>query len=497
MEKKDQLQDKEIKSLKTKLKEIMDKYLKKRKKETKDKAKYNKIKKTIKKKGESASSKSEIEKLINMLKQGVVSGSGRIGPTQPIVQQIPATVGTIQDRIASAQKKKDVGDPFKEWRDLKNTWVNVKDKYNNDTLSTQDIKNIYEKAKKFGGTIQDNSLLAMNTIISMYGTGKAAYDYLKRYMNRNRPSTENVVTVDDLPQPSPSPSPPSPSPPSPSPSPPSPSPPSPSPINEELPPMRGEGLQRFATGNRDMISDPNAKEFAQPWSDYLKETLQSGLNTAGALGLGTLYLSNRLREGFRERQQNRDPAIIEDVLVRGGRQIAGLMGNLADQALRNVGAEQAEQAEQMRNIAQNFAQMRERARFRERGREQDLRQQIGQFQQRLQQPLREARAEADGVAIEGYRPPDAVGGQRFDLPRDKGELKLPRGMKPETALQTGRIPGTQSATAETRQGSGIEGTFSDPQTFPSAGRNPLQTEPPQETAASRFADLSDFPEIDQ
>ena len=106
MEKKDQLQDKEIKSLKTKLKEIMDKYLKKRKKETKDKAKYNKIKKTIKKKGESASSKSEIEKLINMLKQGVVSGSGRIGPTQPIVQQIPATIGTIQDRIASAQKKK-------------------------------------------------------------------------------------------------------------------------------------------------------------------------------------------------------------------------------------------------------------------------------------------------------------------------------------------------------------------------------------------------------
>ena len=397
MEKKDQLQDKEIKSLKTKLKEIMDKYLKKRKKETKDKAKYNKIKKTIKKKGESASSKSEIEKLINMLKQGVVSGSGRIGPTQPIVQQIPATIGTIQDRIASAQKKKDVGDPFKEWRDLKNTWVNVKDKYNNDTLSTQDIKNIYEKAKKFVSTIQDNSLLALGTIISMYGTGKAAYDYLKRYINRNRPSTENAVRVDQPSEPS------APSEPS-EPSEPSPSEPSaPSvPINEGLPPMRGEGLQRFATGNRDIVRNPNEKEFAQPWSDYLKETVQSGLNTAGALGLGTLYLSNRLREGFRERQQNRDPAIIEDVLVRGGRQIAGLMGNLADQALRNVGAEQAEQAEQMRNIAQNFAQMRERPRFRERGREQELRQTFGQFQQRSE-PDTEIEVKSDAVALEGNR----------------------------------------------------------------------------------------------
>ena len=67
------------------------------------------------------------------------------------------------------------------------------DKYNNDNLSTQYIKNIYEKAKKFGGTIQDNSLLAKNTIIPMYGTVKVANTSLKININRNKPTTENAL----------------------------------------------------------------------------------------------------------------------------------------------------------------------------------------------------------------------------------------------------------------------------------------------------------------
>lgn len=197
--KKDIRQDKQIKQLKDKVKDLMDKYLKKRKKETKDKKKFSKIKETISKKGKKATTKSELTKLIQLLQKGVMSQQ-IAKSTSPFIPTTPSlgvtTTGTVAQRVAQDKKK---ADPLKIWRDVKQSLLNVKDKYNNDTLERQDIINIYKKIKQLASAVADDSLLLFTELYAMYGTAKLIYDYFKRFLNRHTPAQENSLSDDDSP----------------------------------------------------------------------------------------------------------------------------------------------------------------------------------------------------------------------------------------------------------------------------------------------------------
>ena len=201
---KDKKQDKEIERLKKELKSLSKKYLKKRRKEVKEKGKYN--------------NPQDIQSLINLLQRGVGGtprpSMGGIPTMQPVIQQTPATMGTIASRISTGSKKKtEPQDPIKLWRELKSNWSSIKDKYNNDTITRQDLVNLYNKAKSLASAVKDDSLLLVSEIVAMYGIGKAAYEYFMRFINKNRPSTENRVSLTDATGPTPPPTDPSPPPP--------------------------------------------------------------------------------------------------------------------------------------------------------------------------------------------------------------------------------------------------------------------------------------------
>lgn len=314
--------DTEIDILKKQLMELTKKYLKKRKKETKDKGKYKKIKDRINKRTGLAQSQSDIQKLIAMLSRGVSSGTSQ----QPYIQQTPATTGTISSRISTDKKKTTPQDPIKLWRELKKNWSDIKDKYKSNTITREDIVNIWNKAKKLATAVQDNSLLLVGEIVAMYGVGKAAYEYLMRFINKHKPSTENPANVDDDTSGGPSP------PPSgggggggggggddkpPPPSTPSPSTPQEVIVGEQ----RGDGLGRFSDVRaRDISKDPReGSSSGQTWTEYLKASMPSLVESAVATGLGVaiaggMYGQHRLgiQKSFEE---GRDIGAIEGYQV--------------------------------------------------------------------------------------------------------------------------------------------------------------------------------------
>jgi len=358
MAKKDDEQDKEINLLKNQLKTVMSKYLKKRKKETKDKKKYSKIKSTIQKKGQRATSKGDIAKLIALLKQGIMTG-GKTGATtvQPVIQQTPATTGSIADRV-SKDKKKTVGDPLKLWREVKKNWENVKDKYNNNTLTRDDLVNIYKKAKELAVAVSDNTLLAIASITTMYGIGKRAYEYLRDFINKHRPLTETALSTETTTTtPTPPPTPPTPPPtdsdsgsgggggaPTTEPD-----------LNFDAPvQMRGQGLGGVSNARaRDTPDTPETGTRSESWSEYLTKRLPSidsdvmermGLPSdpinlkpsettvnVGVAGLGLGVMAGRMlgrlrggRLGQRLAQrEGREEMARDAVVARGG---AGLTG---------------------------------------------------------------------------------------------------------------------------------------------------------------------------
>lgn len=356
---KDKKQDKEIAKLKKKLKELSKKYLAKRKRELKDKVKYNKVKNTIDKRVGLSKTPNDIQTLTNLLQRGI-SGSSSIRPApipqpQPVIQQTPATTGSIADRVSRQPKKTEPQDPLKLWRELKTNWTSLRDKYNNDTLTRQDIVNLYNKAKRLAVAVKDDTLLLVAEIVAMYGVGKKAYEYFMRFINRNRPSTENPV---DLTSPA---TPPPPPPDAGSGTPPTPPAP-PSPPDDTIPFMgerRGDGMGRFVDAPS---SDPQPSE-SGGFSSYLASSL-----ALPAMGLGALaYGLGRLRGG---RGQDRNPVIVENVIERGGRMVAGnIMGGLAEEALRNVGQQREAVGQQMRDIAEGIGALRDRGVLRERTRQ--------------------------------------------------------------------------------------------------------------------------------
>tara|TARA_R110002020_G_scaffold165110_2_gene352414 strand:- start:7005 stop:8456 length:1452 start_codon:yes stop_codon:yes gene_type:complete len=298
VKKTDKKQDEEITNLKKKLKELSKKFLKKKKKETKDPKKFKKIKERLQKRQESNNA-NDLKSLLSMLGTSIQKSTG-----QPIQQALnPTQIGTTASRILKGELEKNIkGDPLKDYSNLKSSLINVKDKYNNNTLSVEDINNLYDKAKDFSSSVQQN-LPSKEQLITMYGTGRLAYDYFMRFINRNRPSNTNPVNVN---QPQPSNQPPTPSPPPPQ------SPPTQT--NQEQPQQEQSQQEQ-----------PQQEQQRQSYTDYLTNMMPSmkmGIGL-GALASGGLVLRNRLRG----RRINRDIEVARDELaVRGLGQAVGNVG---------------------------------------------------------------------------------------------------------------------------------------------------------------------------
>ena len=295
--------DKIIKDLKKQLDKLTKEYLKGRKKKMKDPKKYKKVKDNIMKRTGLAQSQGDIEKLIAMLRGGGGGGGGMGGgggqkPAQPIIQQTPATIGTISDRITPKPKKASK-DPTKSWTDMTESWKNLKDRYENDTLTEKDLKDLYKKTKTFASMVDENIPTAENLLI-MYGVGRGMYNYLKRFMNNNRPQGEPPLTTTTTTTTPPPTEPPT--------TPPTDTPPPPTPTdtmdgnNPVVPDITGEGWAQYLLDNQQKIS--------------------TGL-TMGVLA-GGAELGRRMM-GLRREQRDLNVAV------------AGLEGRILAEANRRVG----------------------------------------------------------------------------------------------------------------------------------------------------------------
>ena len=189
--KKTEKDKKEIEKLKKKLKTLTAKYLKDRKKRIKNPKDFKKIQDDIRTKVNQANSQQDLARLIALM-----GGKG----SQPLN---PATTGTIQTRlnkqnIINKQKKENKQDLADTYREIKVDFSNLQDKYNNGTLQVDDIKSLYSKTKGFANDIQQE-LPSFTSIIGMYQSAKKTYDYIRRFLNRNRPAQENPINLDEPP----------------------------------------------------------------------------------------------------------------------------------------------------------------------------------------------------------------------------------------------------------------------------------------------------------
>lgn len=396
----DKKQDKQIKELQKKLKDLSEKYLKKQKKKTKDPQKFKKLKNRLKKK-QTSNNKSELTKLIQMLQSAGKTAERASG--LPIQQALnPTQVGTTAGRILQGQiGDKLKGKPVEDWNKFRDAMVNIRDKYNNNTLSMQDIATLYESGKEFADTVQRN-LPTREQLETQYNNAKDIYDYLLRFINRNRPARTNPVNIDDPPpaqgQPAPTP-PPTPPPTAPPTAPPTPPPTAPPPDPPPPPPAQSGGFSEYLTNM--MPSIPEMKP--------------------QALGLGILGGGVLLRNRLFNRRVNRDNnVLVERIMEQGGRGLGeAIAGNVAQQLARprldttqdlqerqrNLQAEQEQRNEEFNRFmegireqgeqgdAEDFNQFMDRseASFRERDRERKLRQQFAEAQrQRSEASLTES-----------------------------------------------------------------------------------------------------------
>jgi len=410
VKKTDKKQDEEISNLKKKLKELSKKFLKKKKKETKDPKKFKKIKERLQKRQES-NNPNDLRSLLSMLGTSIQKATN-----QPIQQALnPTQIGTTASRILKGELEKNIkGDPLKDFSNLKSSLINVKDKYNNNTLSVEDINNLYDKAKDFSSSVQQN-LPSKEQLITMYGTGRLAYDYFMRFINRNRPSNTNPVNID---QPPPS----NQAPPTPPPPPPQ-SPPSP-------PPTQNNQEQ-----TQEQAQEQPQEQQRQTYTDYLTNMMPSmkmGIGL-GALASGGMVLRNRLRA----RRINRDIEVARNELaVRGLGQTVGNFGR--ELARRNLEARNDIQ-DNINNLERTkdmFTQALERQR---RQREQQGSSEISRERPPLreQQVEREARMEYGQADLDGLRTARSAGDQ-FRQPRERRKSVTGRvGKKEMEAMREG------------------------------------------------------------
>ena len=337
---------KQIKDLKKKLKLLTAKYLKERKKRVKNPKEFKKIQDNIKSKVEQASSLKDLSRLIILM--------GGRGSEQPILN--PSTIGTIQSRLnrqnilnqktqkgdssdlnqktqkgdsSNLNQKKEKQDLADSFREIKSDFNNLKDKYNNGTIQVEDIKSLYSKTKGFANDIQEE-LPSLNSLISMYKTGREIYQYIRRFLNNNRPAQENPINLDlnigdpppyeeiDQSQPPP---PPPPQPPS------SPPPPPPPPVESEIPQglrpnFRGEPLNLPEPPEIPSIVQGNI-ELVNMYNNLLGNTISPSSLAMGALAGGGLL--GRLNQRIRGRQ-NENNQLAEQNLAQNLGQVAQNLG---------------------------------------------------------------------------------------------------------------------------------------------------------------------------
>lgn len=250
------------KKLKQKLKELSKKYLKNRKKRTKDPKLYKQIQQDINRKVDTAQSMPDISKLMSLFNRPLPRSPVEIGTIGQRLSKMGEKVSKVEKDIKSSTVKEN-------YTKLKEQLSNVKDKYNNNTMSWDDIDNIYSSGKRFGQSIQTD----IQTVMGMKGMydstkegAKKAYDYLTRLLNRNRPSGTNAFNPsgEQTPTPPPSSSPPPP--------------PTPPPTQEPR------------------VFQP--REQTEDTESYLKRGLNLITNPivgAGLLGVGANYLMGRQR----------------------------------------------------------------------------------------------------------------------------------------------------------------------------------------------------------
>ena len=303
--KKTEKDKKEIEKLKKKLKALTAKYLKDRKKRVKNPKEFKKIQDNIKSKVEQASSQQDISKLLALL--------GAVKQNQPINE---VSKGTIQSRLnrenilnkKKEQKKQDLADSYRE---IKSDFSNLKDKYNNNTIQVEDIKSLYSKTKGFANDIQQE-LPSLTSLMGMYQSAKKTYDYIRRFLNNNRPAQENRINLNDPPpqrnqqQ-----------------SPPPPPPPSDSEIPQGLRPnFRGEPLDLPEAPEIPGIVQGNI-ELVNMYNNLLGNTISPSTLAMGALAGGGLL--GRLNQRIRGRQ-NENNQLAEQNLAQNLGQVAQNLG---------------------------------------------------------------------------------------------------------------------------------------------------------------------------
>ena len=170
------------------------------KKKSKIKPKKEPKKKIIKKKDKKKKipTKPTTDQLLKLLSGGgggggggsVIEGRGLGQALQTMPQLTPAVLGSIGDRMRQGVSKTIVGDPVKEYRELREQLSNARKKYNNDTLDDEDIVNLWNSAKDLSSTVYAN-LPSLQTLLAMKEGAKgvkSAYNYLVRFLNRNNPT---------------------------------------------------------------------------------------------------------------------------------------------------------------------------------------------------------------------------------------------------------------------------------------------------------------------
>ena len=298
---------KEIEKLKKKLKSLTAKYLKERKKRVKNPKEFKKIQDNIKSKVEQASSQQDISKLLTLL--------GAVKQNQPINE---VSKGTIQSRLnrenilikKKEQKKQDLADSYRE---IKSDFINLKDKYNNNTIQVEDIKNLYLKSKGFANNIQEE-LPSLSSLMTMYQSAKKTYEYIRRFLNNNRPAQENPINLNDPPpqrnqQQS------------------SPPPPPPPPVESEIPQglrpnFRGEPLDLPEAPQIPRIVQGNI-ELVNMYNNLLGNTISPSALAMGVLSGGGLL--GRLNQRIRGRQ-NENNQLAEQNLAQNLGEVAQNLG---------------------------------------------------------------------------------------------------------------------------------------------------------------------------
>ena len=277
----------EKKKLKKKLKELSKKYLQGRKKRTKDPKKFKQIQQDINRKVDTAQSMTDINRLMSLL--------------QKPLPRTTAEIGTIGQRLSKAvEQDLKSSSVVENYNNFKAKLSNAKDKYNNETLSWEDIDNIYKSGKSFGQSIQTDiqTLGGLKTVYDATSAGaKKAYDYLTRLLNRNRPSGTNAFNPSG--EQAPPPPPPTQTPP-------------PPPTTQAPPPPPTE--------------EPRV---VQPPREDTESYLRRGLNVitnpvlgAGLLGLGANYLMGRQRIRQLREQGNRREEDTQTETVEPTQQLA-------------------------------------------------------------------------------------------------------------------------------------------------------------------------------